>query len=95
MTIHEMRSAIERACELLNLPRIEYYRWIRAEYLSKITQEDKIILEKTEERVHSSRMGASGVEDCRNINGRKVGEKRNEWMNRSRSPILRDIFNIK
>jgi len=55
MTIHEMRSesspiSIERACELLNLPRIEYYRWIsRAEYLSKITQEDKIILEKIKE----------------------------------------------
>jgi len=41
--------SIERACELLNLPRIEYYRWIRAEYLSKITQEDKIILEKIKE----------------------------------------------
>jgi len=34
------------------------------------------------ERVHSNGRGASGVEDCRNINGRKVNGKRNEWMNR-------------
>ena len=34
------------------------------------------------ERVHSNERGASGVEDCRNINGRKVSGKRNERMNR-------------
>jgi putative transposase len=60
MTIHEMRSesasiSIERACELLNLPRIEFYRWInRAEYLSKIAQEDIFILEKIKEIIEKN-----------------------------------------
>ncbi len=52
MTIKQMRSdygslSIERACELLDLSRIEYYRWIdRADYLSKKAQEDLLILEE-------------------------------------------------
>jgi putative transposase len=52
MSIHEMRSdsaslSVEKASELLDLPRIEYYRWInRADYLSKIAQEDMRILEE-------------------------------------------------
>ena len=52
MTIKQMRSdhgslSIERACELLDLPRIEYYRWIdRADYRSKKAQEDLLILEE-------------------------------------------------
>lgn len=33
------------------------------------------------ERVHSNGRGASGVEDCRNINGRKVSGKGNEVIN--------------
>jgi len=55
MSVHEMRSdsaslSVEKASELLDLPRIEYYRWIhRADYLSKIAQEDKIILNKIKE----------------------------------------------
>ena len=55
MSIHEMRSdsvslSVEKASELLDLPRIEYYRWInRADYLSKIAQEDNIILKNIKE----------------------------------------------
>ena len=55
MSVQQMRSnpsslSIERACELLDLPRIEYYRWIdRADYLSKRTQEDLLILEEIRE----------------------------------------------
>lgn len=55
MSIQQMRSdsgslSIERACELLNLPRIEYYRWIdRADYRSTRTQEDLLILEEIRE----------------------------------------------
>ena len=55
MSIQQMRSnsyflSIERACELLNLSRIEYYRWIdRADSISKRTQEDLLILEEIKE----------------------------------------------
>ena len=60
MTIHEMRSdsaaiSIERACKLLDLSRIEYYRWIyRAQYLSKVAQEEKLILEKIKEIIEEN-----------------------------------------
>lgn len=52
MTIQQMRSdsctlSVERACELLTLSRIEYYRWIaRTASVSKRTDEDLLILEE-------------------------------------------------
>jgi putative transposase len=52
MSIQQMRSnscslPTGRACELLNLPRIEYYRWIdRGDYISTKNQEDLLILEE-------------------------------------------------
>jgi putative transposase len=55
MSIQQITSesgslSIERACELLNLPRIEYYRWIdRADYIPTRTQEDLPILEEIRE----------------------------------------------
>ena len=52
MSIQQMRSdsgslSIERACELLGFPRIEYYRWMdRTDSISKRAQEDLLILEE-------------------------------------------------
>lgn len=52
MSIQQMSSgsgslSIERACELLALPRIEYYRWLdKADTLSKGAQKDLLILEE-------------------------------------------------
>ena len=52
MTIKQMRSdsgllSIDRSCELLNLSRIEYYRWKdRTDFLSKRTEEDLLIVEE-------------------------------------------------
>jgi putative transposase len=55
MSIQQMRYdsillSIERACELLDLTRIDYYRWIdRDDSISKRTQEDLLILEEIRE----------------------------------------------
>ena len=52
MSIQQMKSnsvslSIERACELLGLQRIEYYRWIdKADSFLKRTQGDLLILEE-------------------------------------------------
>ena len=52
MSIQQMKSnsnslSIERACELLGLQRIEYYRWIdKADSIFKRTQGDLLILEE-------------------------------------------------
>ncbi len=55
MSIQQISSdsillSIERACELLDLSRIDYYRWIdRDDSISKRSQEDLLILEKIRE----------------------------------------------
>lgn len=55
MSIQQMRTesgslSIDRACVLLSIPRGDYYSWsIRTEHLSKIAQEEKLILEEIRE----------------------------------------------
>jgi putative transposase len=83
MTIHEMRSdsaaiSVERACKLLDLPRIEYYRWIsRAEYFSKVAQEEKLILEKIKKIIEeNSRYGYRRVTVELQNKGLNINHKR-------------------
>ena len=97
MSILQMSSdtaliSVERACELLDLSRIEYYRWInRAEYLSKIAREDMLILNEIKKIIEENAgYGYRRVTIELHNKGLQINHKRILRLMRDNWPIMQE-----